>query len=130
MLVNIHTCSCLNSNGSVVPFNMCVYCVAGKFGRGKAWQIWRITRRSPNLTIQTFSFVSPFHNNNNKPCNTAVGIRQTFDEAIRQTLSPPNIPAIMTFLIKWFILNYKLHCGYISKHNVFIAGYTSYHSDD
>ena len=42
-------------------------------------KVWRITRHSPNTSIiQTFSLVSPFYNNNNKPCNAVVGIRQTF----------------------------------------------------
>ena len=26
-----------------------VYCIAGKFGRGKVWRIWQITRHLPNL---------------------------------------------------------------------------------
>ena len=72
-----------------------VYRIAGKFGGGKVWWIWRITRGLPNLNHPNF-----FTCYNNKLCNAAVGIRQTFFanhfwcSDSPNFFSPPNIPAI------------------------------------
>ena len=33
---------------SVENLSSCIYRIAGKFGRGEVWRIWRIVRDSPN----------------------------------------------------------------------------------
>ena len=72
-----------------------IYCIVGKFGGGKVWRIWRITRGSPNLNHLNFSLISPFHNN--KLHNAVVGIHQTF---FRQLLLMKRFTKLYPFLHK------------------------------
>ena len=70
-----------------------IYCMAGMFYSGKVWQNWRVACDLPNFNQPNFSLLmvslwpKSIHSLN-------IILPNTFNSAIRQTLTLPNIPDI------------------------------------